>query len=253
MPVFFISSTSIHGKTITFCDPLYTHLCKSLRIRTGQILRVRDDQRQQYTIIINKVSKISLTGEIQNTLDGPPLQKPTVTLVQSILKPDHMTWSIQKATELGVNSIVPIITERVQSRSGHSLMKHYRERWQKIALEAAQQSERWDIPHILQAQPFTDFLQDMSPTHLNFLLSEREESETSSPISFKQPINTWSNVVMAVGPEGGWSQKEIQKAEKAGFRKITLGGKLLRSETATVAGLVMLQERLNQLTFTAIS
>mgnify|MGYP000356721446 CR=1 FL=1 len=253
MPVFFIPSTVIQGKTVTLIDPLYTHLCKSLRVRTGQSLRIRNEHRQQHTIIINKISKNSLTGEIQDTLNGPPLEQSTITLVQAILKPDHMAWIIQKSTELGVNSIVPIITERVRSRSGKGSLQHYCERWQRIALEAAQQSERWNIPLILSPQPFTNFLRELTPTHRHFLLTEREGTSTDSPISFTHPIIADNNVVLATGPEGGWSQEEILKAKEAGFRKVSLGEKILRSETATITALVMLQERLKQLSLTTIS
>ncbi len=250
MPVFFIPSTAIHGKTVTLIDPLYTHLCKSLRVRTGQSLRIRNEHRQQHTIIIHKISKDSLIGEVQDTLNGPPLEQPTITLVQAILKPDHMAWIIQKSTELGVTSIVPIITERVQSRSAKGSLLHFCERWQRIALEAAQQSERWNIPLILSPQPFIKFLQDLTPTHLHFLLTERAGGNTNSAISLTHPIKADNTIVLATGPEGGWSQEEIQQAKEAGFRKVSLGEKILRSETATLTALVMLQERLKQLSLT---
>ena len=253
MPVFFIPSTAIQGKNITLSDPLYSHLSKSLRVRTGQKLRLRDEQRQEHTIIITKISKKFLTGEIQDTQAGPPHHKPTVTLAQSILKREHMAWAIQKATELGVSSIAPIITERVQRLSGKSSMNHYCERWERIALEAAQQSERWDTPHILHPQSFSNLLQNLSPTPLHFILIEREKSDNFSPFSFERHLTTTSNIVLSIGPEGGWSQEEVQEAGKAGCIKITLGERLLRSETAAVAGLVILQERLKQITFTASS
>ncbi|MGB0911272.1 MAG: RsmE family RNA methyltransferase [Nitrospirales bacterium] len=253
MPVFFICSTAIQGENISLSDPLYTHLCRSLRVRIGQKLIFRDEQRKQYHIIVSEISKTHLTGKILDTLNGPSLEKPTLTLAQSILKPDHMAWSIQKATELGIYRLIPIITQRVQSRVGNSMMNRQRERWQKIALEAAQQSERWEIPEILHPQSFTEFLGDLSIIQLNLLLTERGESLNDSSISFDQLTNTKHNVLLAVGPEGGWNQEEIQKAEQSGFKKITLGEKILRSETASIAGLVMLQERLNHLTFTTIS
>ncbi len=253
MPVFFIRSTVIQGETISLRDSLYSHLCKSLRIRIGQKLLLRDEQRKQYRIIVSEISKTHLTGKVLDTIDGPSLEKPIVTLAQSVLKPDHMAWSIQKATELGTHRLIPLITQRVQSRLGKSTMSRQRERWQRIALEAAQQSERWDIPEILEPQSFTDFLQNLSTTQLKLLLTERGDSVNDSPPPVDHLTNTEHNVVLAVGPEGGWNQEEIQKAERSGFKKITLGEKILRSETATLAGLVMLQERLNHLTFSTIT
>ena len=250
MPVFFISSSSIQGQFITLGDPLYTHLCKSLRVHIGQELLLRDEQRQQHRITIIEISKTFLTVEIQDTQSGPPQHNPTVTLAQSILKREQMAWSIQKSTELGVTNIIPIITERTQSRFGSHSLNHYRERWERIALEAAQQSERWNVPHILAPQNFKNFLKNISSKDRTYLLTERKGLGSGLPVSGEQLLDTESNVVLAVGPEGGWSQEEIQEAEKASFQQITLGEKVLRSETAAMVGLAILQERLKQLTFT---
>jgi len=163
-----------------------------------------------------------------------------------------MAWGIQKATELGVSTIVPLITDRVQGRFGNTHINRFRERWQKIALEAAQQSERWDFPTLLEPQPFEKFIQGQSPSQVNYIFTEREENRPGPPIPFKQQLQMANTVVLAIGPEGGWSQEEIKEAERVGFTKLTLGEKILRSETAAVAGLVLLQDRLGQLTFTAI-
>ncbi len=252
MPVFFISSKTIQGRSITLEDPLYTHISKSLRVRVGQVIRVCDEHRLRYAIRITKITKKFLIGEIQETLSAPPKENTSITLAQSILKGPNMVWAIQKATELGVNTITPIITERVQSRAESSSMKHFQERWQKIALEAAQQSERWDVPTILDPQFFRTFLQSHVSSEVKLILTERERNSSDHSVLFGQEPQTTHHIVIAVGPEGGWNQKELEEAEITGFTKITLGEKVLRSETAAITGLVMLQERLNQLTFQAI-
>ncbi|WP_447971792.1 RsmE family RNA methyltransferase [Nitrospira sp. M1] len=255
MPVFFVSSTTIHNHRITIEGILYTHIVKSLRVRPGQLVTVCDERRTRYSIRVTDITKQALIGDVQETVLGPPQAQPSITLAQSVLKGEHMAWVIQKATELGVNTIAPIITERVQSRTGGSSMKSHRERWQRIALEAAQQSERWDYPSILNPQTFPVFLQGLSETHINLLFTEREKAIDSKRHAL--PINPHvlarKNIVLTIGPEGGWSQDELQKAETANMTRVTLGESILRSETAAITGLVMLQERLNHLTFKTIT
>ncbi|GJL62379.1 MAG: ribosomal RNA small subunit methyltransferase E [Nitrospirales bacterium] len=253
MPVFFVSSTTIQHHRILLTGSLYTHIVKSLRVRPGQSIQVCDEQRQRHSVEVIDISKQTLCGHIQDTVIGPPQEHPTITLAQSVLKGDHMAWVIQKSTELGVHTIVPIISERVQSRSGNSSMISLHQRWQRIALEAAQQSERWDFPTILEPQPFHTFLLTLSETQNNLILVEREEPAVpNTATEHNQQFSKNQNVVLTIGPEGGWSQAEIQDAENSGMRKVTLGKKILRSETAAIAGIVMIQERFQHMRFTTM-
>jgi len=251
MPVFFVSSTTIHNHCISLKGALYTHIVKSLRIRPGQSIRVCDERRQRHLVQVTGITQQTLQGHIEETVIGPPQEQPTIILAQSVLKGEHMAWVIQKATELGVQTIVPIITERVQSRSGNSSMKSHRERWQRIALEAAQQSERWDFPSILEPQSFQTFLHNLPKTQMNLILTERKNPPAiDRKALLGEQLSRSQEVVLTIGPEGGWSQAELQDAKQLGMRHVTLGEKILRSETAAITAIVMLQERLKQLTFT---
>jgi len=253
MPVFFVSSTTIQNHRISLAGSLYTHIVKSLRIRPGQSIQVCDERRQRHSVEVTDITKHTLYGTIQDTVIGPPQEQPTITLAQSVLKGEHMAWVIQKSTELGVHAIIPIISERVQSRSGKSSMTSHQVRWQRIALEAAQQSERWDFPAILEPQPFHTFLHALSETQNNLILVEREEPTViNTAAEHDQQFSNNQNVVLTIGPEGGWSQSEIQDAENSGMRKVTLGKKILRSETAAITGMVMVQERFKHVTFTTM-
>ena len=113
MPVFFISSNSITNTRLTIVGPLFDHLTKSLRFREGDQLVVCDETRQRHHVHIEKLKKSALEGEIRKTELGPPLSGAQIILGQAMLKGDHMNWAVQKATELGVNTIVPLLTERV--------------------------------------------------------------------------------------------------------------------------------------------
>ncbi|GJL55190.1 MAG: ribosomal RNA small subunit methyltransferase E [Nitrospirales bacterium] len=230
-------------------------MVKSLRIRPGQIVNVCDERRQRHTIRITNITKKTLSADIQETVFGPPQTPPVITLAQSVLKGEHMAWAIQKSTELGVHIIAPIITERVQSRSGSRSFNAHHERWQRIALEAAQQSERWDYPTLLPSQTFSEFLERVSDTHIKLIFTEREHAKdvNGRACSLEPHMLATQNILLAIGPEGGWSQAELQKAEMANMTKVTLGEHILRSETAAIAGLLLLQERLERFTFTTVT
>ena len=112
MPVFFINSQSIHDHTLTIDGSLHAHLTKSLRYRIGDCIWCGDERRQRYHVRITNVSKQSLKGTILSQQPGPPSLPVNLVLGLSILKGDHMNWAIQKATELGVHTIVPLIASR---------------------------------------------------------------------------------------------------------------------------------------------
>ena len=134
MPVFFISSANIQNNRLTLDGLLYSHLAKSLRVRKGEIIQVNDEHKQRYVVRVTQVTNQALIGEVEKLLSGPSDEKPSVTLVQSILRGPNMVWAIQKATELGVGNIIPVITERVKSRSDIRSISHLHDRWEKDCL-----------------------------------------------------------------------------------------------------------------------
>ena len=185
-----------------------------------------------------------LTAHIQDRLRGPDETSPRILLAQALLKGEHMDWIVQKATELGVYGIVPLITHRGVVRPQATRISGQVSRWQRIALEAAQQSEQWHIPDIeppCGSRQF--FMEKVAP--LKLMLVERAEGESFRTLPLdSDPQDT---IVVAIGPEGGWSRDELTVAGEQGFRSTTLGPGILRSETASLAALTMLQSRLGKL------
>ena len=245
MPIFFISSRDIHGSIIPIQGSLFTHLHKSLRIQEGDRLLLNDEQRRRHRVQISQIDKNQLVAEILDTKTGPEIEKPSIILVQSILKGEKMNWVIQKATELGVAQIIPLLSERVISRPTSKQAEHQQARWQRIALEAAQQAERWDVPVICKIHTFTSFTTAPLSAALRFLLTEREYGDSLSTVQF--PLQWEQSLTLMVGPEGGWTQSELLEAKRAGFHNITLGKRILRSETAAMAALSIVQARLGHM------
>lgn len=239
MPVFFIDSTQVRESAITIDDPLFTHLCKSLRLRINDRLDLRDQHRRHYHAQVTHIGPRSLIAEIRDVQTAPYSNRPPVTLAQSILKGEKMSWVIQKATELGVSQIVPLVTDRVIGSSLRAQGAQQQERWKRIALEAAQQSERWEIPIIATPQEFREFCATREGSEHVLMFTARRRGQPLQTQSLLPPGKRALTVV--IGPEGGWSSAEEHVGKERGFQEITLGKGILRSETASLVALAILQ------------
>lgn len=156
-----------------------------------------------------------------------------------------MDWVIQKATELGVDCIVPVHTTHGVVKIQPDRVEHQRARWQKIALEAAQQSERRTIPTIAEPTDLPRLFASHSSATTKYILSERtgETSLATMPL----PSGSEQSILLLIGPEGGWDRQELSLAQEQGYRSLTLGARILRAETAAIAAITVLQSRLGEL------
>jgi 16S rRNA (uracil1498-N3)-methyltransferase len=119
------------------------------------------------------------------------------------------------------------------------------QRWQRIALEASQQSERWDVPTVSLPCSTAEFFRNHEGTSAKLILSERRSGESLEHVSL--PSTAGTGIAVAVGPEGGWEQQEITAAVRHGFVPVTLGSRILRADTAALAALAIIQSRLGGL------
>ncbi|MFZ1746483.1 MAG: RsmE family RNA methyltransferase [Nitrospirales bacterium] len=244
MPVFFIHSTQVEDERVTIPDPLFTHLSKSLRMRPGDPLILNDERNRRYHTTILQITKQAIYSTVLSIQESPLFSTTPITLAQAILKGEKMAWVIQKATELGVHALAPLITERVIPRVPPGHATNYQERWDRIALEAAQQSERWSIPKILPIQTFQDFLRQKNKG-IQIMLAERQEKASLSTMDL--PSDNPNGITVFIGPEGGWTKDEREIAKNLNVVFATLGQGILRAETASLTSLVILQARLNYL------
>ncbi|MGD9850016.1 MAG: 16S rRNA (uracil(1498)-N(3))-methyltransferase [Nitrospirales bacterium] len=243
MPVFFIQATDLVDGMILVRGELFHHLVKSLRTRPTESLIFNDEAETRYYTSVQEITKDVLHAKIERTETDQHPSRPSIILGQAILKGDKMSWVIQKATELGVHTIVPLQTERVIAKIHHT--QSMEKRWDRIGLEAAQQSERWTPPTIQPVCPFSQFLTRYGKLPDKLILAERSDGFRISQLPL--PTNANSQIVVAVGPEGGWSSEELTAADAARFSFATLGQHILRAETASLATLAILQSRLQEL------
>ena len=244
MPVFFIHSTDVGNGVIRITNPLLSHISKSLRAKLGDEVLFNDDRGFRYQTTISQITKQSLQATIQEVESSSPCStRPPIILGQALLKGEKMGWVIQKATELGVSTIVPLTTDRVVLKLSARQEETHRERWKRIAVEAAQQSERWTLPTISPIQPFQTFL-ERSQQGQRILMAERVEAPSLLTLPYSNEQSD-SGVTVLIGPEGGWSEEEIAAAKAHQWSFASFGKAILRAETASLAALAILQARFN--------
>jgi 16S rRNA (uracil1498-N3)-methyltransferase len=244
MPAFFISSADIHGTKLTLTGELCHHLRASLRVKPGEVLRLTDEHRQRYQVRVSAVASQGLTAEILESRSGPIDAAPGVLLAQALLKGDHMDWVVQKASELGVRTILPLISRHGVVRPQPDRVAAQVARWQRIATEAAQQSEQWEPPQVLEPMESRRFFSSHAAT-CALLLAERQQ--TMGLANIPLPVLPAETVTLIVGPEGGWAEEELTQAVEGQCRAVSLGEHILRADTAAVTALSIVQSRLGRL------
>jgi len=163
-----------------------------------------------------------------------------ITLVMSVYKFDHMEWAIEKATELGVAAIAPVIARRTEKHLGQAALKRV-ERWRRIAHEAAQQSRRADVPIIHDPEALLARAK-REATSVRLVLAEQERS-TTLRFAVEEAADAAQTELptleIAIGPEGGWAPDEEALFDANGWRAVSLGPRILRAETAAITALAV--------------
>lgn len=210
------------------------HLGRVLRAQPGQLYELSDGA----CVRLGRIESVGRDRVEIALLEQLPGNEPAlkVTLLLAVVKFDSFEWAIEKAVELGVSAIVPLAA----ARSEKGLLagaKKRSERWRKIISEAAQQSRRVRLPELRAVMPVKEALASSRPAAfegLGIFLSERADAP-SLRVALKDAKA--STVCLAIGPEGGWTDEECETAAAAGFVSASLGGLILRTETAVVASL----------------
>jgi len=230
-PRFFITPEQVRDPYVTITGDDLRHIRTVLRKQPGDLLILLDGQGREYTVRITAIEKTEIDAEIlERRTRGLPVMR--VTLGQGLPKSDKMDLIVQKATELGVSTIVPLTTERTIVKVKDEEKR--RERWQKIAREAAMQCDRPDIPHVSAMSRFSAFIRTASPDPRALLLLPWEEgTEPVKEVLRGHPDA--KHVFVLIGPEGGFSSAEAEAAKDRGFHLVSLGPNILRTETAAVA------------------
>jgi 16S rRNA (uracil1498-N3)-methyltransferase len=214
------------------------HIRRALRLKVGDKLVLFDGSAKEYEGIIVEESPSSVVIRVEDIL-SPQKESPLeITLAQSLLKGEKMEYLIQKATELGIKKIIPFFSSRSVPLLDKSKKLRRYHRWEKIAIEACKQCGRIAVPKVEPLQNYSEML-GMAPSEaLRLILWEKEGQGLKEVLKGSKGRK---EIFFVVGPEGGMSDEEVREAETAGFISITLGKRILRSETAGLCLLSVLQ------------
>ena len=231
---FFVPHHQISGSEVTIEGADADQIKNVLRLKPGEEIEVLDGAGKVYAANIKEVRKDRITCSIASSMSVKNEPKVKIAIIQSIPRESKMDFIIQKCTELGVDKIIPCVSERTIIKLDDDRKDKRLVRWQRIAKEAAEQSSRGMIPTIEEVKRFKDALKESENYDLSIIPWELEE-EVSIKDLLKKNKNAKS-ILIAIGPEGGFSKEEVELAKKSGFKPASLGKRILRTETAPVAG-----------------
>lgn len=240
MPRFFVNESEINDHTIKVMGDNFNHITNVLRYKVGDEITISDGNGMDYLCIIKAINKDDIITNIVDIISNDAEPSIQVTLYQALPKADKMELIIQKCIEIGVTKIVPVVTEHTIVNISNKESKKLA-RWNKIAESAAKQCGRGIIPIVDNVATFKEAIKDSTKLDKVIIPYEREKENSLKSIikDFKG-----SNIGIFIGPEGGFSNAEINLAIDNGVQPITLGKRILRTETAGMVTLAILLHEL---------
>lgn len=240
MPHFFINSDQIENNTVTISDKEnYSHIARSLRARTGENLLLIDENKIQYETTIELITNDRIEAKISKSYPSERFLDFELYLAQSPLRSDAQNLLIEKATELGVRGVFPVKTDNCALNN--DMIDKKISKWNKIMYEASKQCERADIPICYDRTTIETVLNDAFFDKV-YVFCERIAHKSIRDSFEESPIKSNDKVLVIIGPEGGFSQKEFDyfnelTENNKNFYMLTLGDLILKAETATTVAL----------------
>jgi 16S rRNA (uracil1498-N3)-methyltransferase len=251
VPRFFIAPQLIDSKSslVRIADPrLVAQIAQVLRLRVGDEIDVLDGLGHIYrcslkSLVLKKGLDASLEAKIESSSKTFGEERVKIEVAIPILRVNRYEWALEKLTELGVSSIVPILVKHAVHR-GAKL-----ERWRAIVREAAEQSERGLVPEVVAPISLIDYLQRverMSQGQVCFICCERSNAQTLPVVLCNRMADAPHKISVIVGAEGGFTAEELQHAENSGAKPVSLGSRILRAETAALYALSLIIDHLDR-------
>lgn len=234
MPHFFIESNEVkNGFLKIMKGDNYTHLKSALRVRVGEKVLFIDENYIQYETVVKEINNQEIVAKIEKQYLSTRFSTGNIFLAQSLLKTDAQNYVVQKATELGVKAIFPLITDNcvIKKNVAEQKIPHL----QKIAYESCKQCERPDIPVVHSPQCF-DFIFNKDFEHV-IVCAERHAQVSLMSALAQIKYNKNDKILLVIGPEGGFSEKEFTLMKEHGVLTSSLGNLILRADTAVIAAL----------------
>jgi len=238
---FFVETSDLTGSTAVISGSDARHIKTVLRLKPGDEIELFDGTGVVYSARIHsflpKQVKVDLLGKFPLTTESPV----HITVAQAYLKDNKMDTLVRQLTEMGIAAWIPFISERSVPRPDDQRLEGRRQRWQKIAQESMKQCRRGRVPQIGHMHTFRAVLETAQPSDLKIIFWESENRPLQSLVEAPQPDSAVRSIFLILGPEGGFAIPEVRQAIACGFQSISLGPRILKAETATVAACALVQ------------
>ena len=245
MHSFFKNISDVYKDSIIIKDDDYHHIVNVLRLKENTKIYIIIEE-ETFLCSINEIKEDNIICEILEKKIENKNSSININLFQGLAKGSKMDLIVQKCTELGINEITPIITNRVIVKLNENKFKNRKERYERIALEASKQSKRKNIPIINDLLKLEEIDKNTLENSINLIAYENEEFESFKLKELLKDINQ-KNINVFIGPEGGWEEYEVEFLKSLGVYSISLGPRILRTETAPIMLTSILQYELGDI------
>ena len=235
IPRLYTPQVFTQGAELAITGQTAHHVAHVLRIRSGATVQVFDGTGCEHRAIVKTIKRSAIILEIAEAIAAQPESSLDITLLQGIARNDRMDFILQKAVELGVNTIQPLWTQRSQTHLKGSRLEKRFDHWQGIVISACEQCGRAVMPQLEAVMDYSDWMDAPESSGLRLLLQPNSETGLGT---LKKPDE---QIHVLIGPEGGLNTDEEVLAKAAGFTGVCLGQRILRTETAALATLAGIQ------------
>jgi len=241
---FFVPPGSLRARNVTLGADLAHQLGRVLRLKRGDHVLLNDGGARDYEVQLTAVSPYAVTAVVVAEREAPPEPQVTLVLYQSLIRANRFDLVLEKGTEIGVSRFVPVIAARSQVQGNGEPSGPRGERWKRVVNEAAEQCGRGRLPAVDQPLPFDDAVRRARGIKLLPYESERRLGISAYLRALSRRPDT---VSLFIGPEGGFEDSEVELARESGAEIVSLGPRILRSETAGIIASALVLEALGEM------
>jgi 16S rRNA (uracil1498-N3)-methyltransferase len=245
---FFVPAGTVGGREVALPPELARRLARVLRLKRGDHVVLADGSGRDYEVELNEVSARAASAVVVGERPSPPEPALALVLYQSLVRPQRFELVLEKGTEIGVSRFVPLLSGRAQVKTGAGSQRA--QRWRRIVGEAAEQCGRGRVPAVDPPMPFEEAVRSATPrrTGPGLRLIPWEGERSQSLRSYLRALEERpASVSLIIGPEGGFAEEEIELARRAGCVTVSLGPRILRSETAGIVAAALVMHELGEM------
>jgi 16S rRNA (uracil1498-N3)-methyltransferase len=242
---FFVSKDSFHGDKVVLGKEHAHQIRSVLRMSAGDRIVILDNQGGEYDVVLIGIRHDEAIGEVTQKRQATGEPSVQITLFQSLLTREKFEFVLQKCTEVGVSRFAPVITQRTLVRET-AVKPDKLDRWQRIITEAAEQSHRGLIPDLLPPLSFEKAVQELSSFEKCLIACEKQDKNIRAALQ-RENKNVPATIAILIGPEGGFTDEETRLVCSAGAVPVSLGPRILRTETAAIIAAALILYEFGQM------